>query len=172
MPNRTNFLRNIEEYILVIILFGLVLTMSIDIILRYVFNGGFTWSEEFNRFIFAESVFLSCGYVVRKKCMFRMTAIQEKLPLKVRFGLELFIDVVLIVFFCYWSYAVIVNIKQYYKDMSVSSAMLWPYWILFSFMALGFFLGVLASVQKLITDIKAGPACMISSNNEYEQEGV
>lgn len=162
----TNLIRNIEEYILVIILAALVILMSMDIVLRSVFNSGFTWSEEFNRFIFAESVFLSCGYVVRKKCMFRMTAIQEKLPLKIRYGLELLIDVVLVAFFSFWAYSGIVDIKQYYKDMSVSAALLWPYWVLFSIMTLGFLMGVLASVQKLVAEIKAGPDCMILSHEK------
>jgi len=162
-------LDNVEEVILVFLLAVIVVVMFVQVIMRYIVGGGFIWAEEFCRYIFVFSVFLSCGYVVKRNCMFRMTFIQERLPLKMKFALELIVDVVLIAFFLYWAYCGRSIISDSLRTNVLSTALRWPLAIIYIVMFVGMILGAARSLEKLIRDMRAGPAAMAAPE---EKEAV
>jgi len=170
MKTFKKFLDNAEEVLLVFLLVVICVVMFVQVIMRYIVGGGFIWAEEFCRYMFVFSVFLSCGYVVKKNCMFRMTFVQEKLPLKMKLVLELLVDISLTAFFVYWAYCGWSIITDSIKSGVLSTALRWPLAIIYIVMFVGMILGALRSLEKLYLDITSGPAGMEAPLQEGEEK--
>lgn len=67
---------------LILIVFGSVLTALIimNVILRYVFNSGISWSEEAGRFLFVWCTFLGAMMATNDKAHMRLDFVVEKFP--------------------------------------------------------------------------------------------
>lgn len=118
----------------------------------------FPWADEFSRFMWIWSVFLSLPYTIKRCSMLRVTVVLDMLPEKARKVFNIFVDIVNIVimglflYYCFFGKNAVI-IKQFTK-IELSPAMEWPMWIVFLAMPIGFALGVVRGFQVLIDHIR------------------
>lgn len=77
MSKVRTFLDNLEENVLLFILFAAVVLIFMQVVMRYVFSNSISWSEELGRYLFIWLTWLSTGYAVRKKRHLRIEVIMD-----------------------------------------------------------------------------------------------
>ena len=143
-----------EEAILVALLVLISCIELIQVIFRNLsFVDALTWPEEFCRFAWIWSVFLSLPYTIRKGSMLRVSVLVDMLPQALRKVVNILIDainaVVMAVLF-YYSIGVVDSIRV---SAEASPAMTWPMWIIYSIMLIGFGLGAVRAVQMAVIHV-------------------
>ena len=144
-----------EEAILVVLLVMISCIELIQVIFRNLsFVDALTWPEEFCRFCWIWSVFLSLPFTIRKGSMLRVNVIVDLLPQTVRKIVNIAIDLVnMAVMGVLFKYSIEV-VNKIRISAEASPAMTWPMWIIYSIMLVGFGLGVIRAVQMAIIHIK------------------
>ncbi len=143
-----------EEAILVVLLVLISCVELIQVVFRNLpFVDALTWPEEFCRFAWIWSVFLSLPFTIRKGSMLRVSVIVDMLPQAVRKIVNILIDLVNAVVMAVllkYSVEVVTKIRE---SAEASPAMTWPMWIIYSIMLAGFALGVVRAVQMAVIHV-------------------
>ena len=144
-----------EEAVLVVLLVLISSIELIQVIFRNLsFVDALTWPEEFCRFAWIWSVFLSLPFTIRKASMLRVSVLVDMLPQTVRKVVNILIDLitaaVMAVLFCY-SIGVVDSIRT---SGEASPAMTWPMWIIYVSMLIGFGLGAFRAIQMIVIHIQ------------------
>ena len=146
---------HLEEALLIIFLILISFVMMLQVIVRKIpFIPSFTWAEEFSRFMWIMSVFISLPYTIRKGNMLRVTVLRDLLPQTPRKIINLFVDVVVLICMALLGYHSIEVLQWTIRSKETSAAMHWPMAILYTVAMIGFFLAAIRSVQMLIIHIK------------------
>ncbi|PLR81661.1 TRAP transporter small permease [Bacillus canaveralius] len=82
-------LNGILNSVIVIILVGMVGLVFINVVLRYAFDSGITWSEELSRYLFVWLVFLGAVVAARDKSHLGVDILTANVPRKVQKVLSL-----------------------------------------------------------------------------------
>ena len=137
-----------EEVILVVLLVLISCIELIQVIFRNIsVVEALTWPEEFCRFCWIWSVFLSLPYTIRKGSMLRVNVLVDMTPMVLRKIVNIAVDrinAVVMAVLLYHSWGVVQGIVQ---TGETSPAMTWPMWIIYSIMLVGFALGALRGLQ-------------------------
>ena len=142
--------RYLEEAICVVLLISLTIAMMLQVIMRYFFDAPMVWPEEFCRYCFVASAFISLGYCFRTNCMLRVDMLAKRMPGVLRIILEVFARVMSIAFCAIMiepAFQVTVNAAEINQ---LIPAMKLPMWILYGTAPLGFALGTIRGVQDLV----------------------
>ena len=143
-----------EEAILIFLLIVIACVELLQVICRNLpFLPSLTWAEELCRFAWIATVFLSLPFTIRTSNMLRVSVLLDSLPDRLHNFLNICVDVLTAVMMgvlCHASVAVLVRI---YESGETSSAMLWPMWIMYLIVIIGFALAVIRSVQMAIIHI-------------------
>lgn len=148
-----------EEILLVLCLIAITLVSFVQVIVRKIPGvASFTWAEEFCRFAWIWSVFLSVPYTIKNRSMLRVTVVLDLLPQTARKILDILVDLTTIACMAllfYHSFPVLnkMMFPSGGKAVELSPAMRWPMWWMYIFMLLGFGLAVLRGVETLIHHI-------------------
>uniref|UniRef100_UPI003A8F476A TRAP transporter small permease n=1 Tax=Enterocloster clostridioformis TaxID=1531 RepID=UPI003A8F476A len=141
---------HMEEFLLVILLVVIACVSLLQVIIRKIpWIPSLTWAEEFCRFCWIWSVFLSRPYTIRMGNMLRVGVLLDMLPNAVRKTVNILVDIVTTAcmgLLAYHSVAVVGGIQA---SGEASPAMLWPMWIVYSVMLIGFVLAVLRGLQQM-----------------------
>lgn len=144
-----------EEALLIILLALISCVELLQVICRNVpFIPALTWPEEFCRYCWIWSVFISLPYTVRKGNMLRVTVLLDAFPRGVRSAINVAVDIIIaatMLLLGVYSIEVVQNIQL---SAETSPAMLWPMWIVYSIMLFGFFLSTVRSLQQAYLHIK------------------
>lgn len=144
-----------EETMMVILLVVISCVSMVQVVIRKLpWIPALTWAEEFCRFCWIWSVFISLPYTISKSSMLRVTALLDILPDKVRKVLNLIVYFTItasMAFLGFYSITVVSNVRA---SGETSAAMLWPMWIVYSIMIFGFIMGTVRGVQQIIKHIK------------------
>lgn len=146
---------NIEEFFLVILLVLISVVMLAQIFARYVFNSSMSWPEEFCRYCYVWTVFLSVSYTIKRGNMLRVGVVMDLFPTWIQSLVKIIcnaICVALFVVFFQHSFQVISNIKNVTRE--ISAAMQVPMWIMYLSTAIAFGLGAIRSVEAIIDNIR------------------
>ncbi len=143
-----------EETLLVVLLVLISCIELIQVIYRNLpFVDALTWPEEFCRFAWIWSVFLSLPFTIRKGSMLRVSVLVDMLPQTARKVVNILIDLinaaVMAVLFKY-SIEVVGKIRE---SAEASPAMTWPMWIVYSIMLVGFALGAVRGIQMAVIHV-------------------
>ena len=142
---------NLEECICVILLILITVITFMQIILRNLpFTASLRWPEEFCRYCFVASCFISMGYCYRKNCVLAVDILATKLPKGAAWILGIVNRVIAIAFYAYMvmpAWKVAMNAKNIGQ---LSPAMQIPVWFLYIFAPIGFGLGFVRGVQDLV----------------------
>lgn len=149
------FDEHFEETLMVIFLILISCVSLLQIICRNVpFIGALSWPEEFDRYCWIWTVFLSLPYTIRKANMLRVNVLVDLFPSKVRNAINILVDLVnliVMVLFFISSFTVIGNAI---KSDRKSPAMQLPMYLVYICLLLGFGLGAVRAVQMIIIHIK------------------
>jgi C4-dicarboxylate transporter DctQ subunit len=78
------YLQRLDEWLLAILLAAMTLLTFVQVVLRYVFDSGFTWALQLNTVLFACMIFIGISYGVRVGAHIGVDAVVKLLPPKPR----------------------------------------------------------------------------------------
>lgn len=141
---------DLEETLLMLLLVAIALVMMAQVVMRYFFRQSMSWPEEFCRFCFVYSGFISMGYCVKKNKMLKVDILLGLFPAAMQKALDLLSRLVTLVFFAYLTYHAWFATANSLKGGMKSAAMELPMWIIYASVLIGSFLGTVRQVQDLI----------------------
>ena len=145
--------KHFEEAILVFLLATISCVMMAQIIARTFFNS-MTWPEEFSRYCYIWTVFLSLGYTIKKGNMLKVGIVMDLLPQKLRKRIEIIVNVIMLVLFVILLRYSIIYTGKVKSSGQFSPAMHLPMWIMYMSTIIGFALAALRMVQEIISNIR------------------
>jgi C4-dicarboxylate transporter DctQ subunit len=74
------YLKRLDEWLIAILLAAMTLLTFVQVVLRYVFDSGFTWSLQLNTVMFAGMIFIGISYGVRVGAHIGVDAVVKLLP--------------------------------------------------------------------------------------------
>lgn len=149
--------RHLEEAVLAILLFAMMMIMGIQVAARYVLGNSLSWSEEITRFCFIWTGFLSISYCIKNSASIK---IEQFVNLFQNFGggkgvsfIRLFTYIVEFILFGYlfpfaWHY-----VHSSYLSQSTSPACGIPMWMIQSVTIISFVLCEIRLIQKFVLRI-------------------
>ncbi|MBQ7196802.1 MAG: TRAP transporter small permease [Synergistaceae bacterium] len=150
-----------EEVLMVIFLILIACVMMLQVVVRKIpFIQSLTWAEEFSRFMWIMSVFISLPYTIRKANMLRVSVVLDLFPQSLRKVVNLCVDVIVAVCMALLAYHSIECLNWSAGTMlagakaETSPAMGWPMWWLYAVAMFGFALGTLRAVQMFFIHLK------------------
>ena len=146
---------HLEETVLVILLVVITCVSFLQVVIRKIpWIPSLTWAEEFCRFCWICSVFLSLPYTIRKGNMLRVTVLLDILPHSLRQILNILVDLVTTACMGLLAYHSVNVVRDIYASSEASPAMLWPMWIVYSVMMVGLILATLRGIQQFVLHIR------------------
>ncbi|WP_368183740.1 TRAP transporter small permease [Anaerotruncus rubiinfantis] len=71
---------NFEPVCMVVLFYSLLCLITVEVILRFLFGGGLSWSEEISRYLFVWLIYFSISYATRNNRHIRVSMLQQMLP--------------------------------------------------------------------------------------------
>ena len=144
-----------EEFILAVLLILISCITMLQIIARNVkFITTLTWPEEFCRFCWIWSVFLSVPYTIKNNNMLRVNIVVDLLPNIVRKIINLLVELCIALVCAVAFYHSISVEKGYIKTGEYTPAMEWPLYIALLCIQIGFALGFIRAIEQVFVQIK------------------
>jgi TRAP-type C4-dicarboxylate transport system permease small subunit len=145
---------HLEETILVLLLAAISCVMLLQIFMRKVVNSSLPWPEEFCRYCYVWTCFISLGYAMRQGSMLRVAIVMDLFPEKFRKLFAILVNVLcLVVFAVFFRYSIDV-IKSIKTMGQTSTAMNLPMYLVFLCTVIGFAFGVIRTIQAIYLQIK------------------
>ena len=137
-----------EETVLVILLILISCIELMQVIARNIpWIPALTWAEEFCRFCWIWSVFLSLPYTIRQDSMLRVSLLPDAVHAKARKVINVSVDLVVAAVMLFLGVHSVSVVRGIAASMERSPAMLWPMWTVYSILLIGFFGGALRALQ-------------------------
>lgn len=144
---------NFEPLCMSITFFLMAGLITVQVILRFVFKGGFAWGEEISRFGFVWLVFLSIPYAARNGRHIGIDFVRDKFPLIVRKLILIIFDITAIVMFGIFlrgAFDIVVHAKEFGDNaQTLSISMNWVHYAA----VIGYILIEIRLLQSLIWKI-------------------
>ncbi len=138
-----------EEMLLCCFLVFISCVTLLQIICR-TFAKSLPWPEEFSRYCWVWSVFLSLPYTIKKGNMLRVNVLVDLLPTKLRNVLNIIIHIIITVCMALFFNSTFIVIKNAIKSGRTSPAMMLPMALVYICFILGFGLGTIRGIQQTI----------------------
>lgn len=143
-----------EETLLVVLLVIIACVELAQVVIRNIpWIPALTWAEEFCRFCWIGSVFISLPYTIRKGNMLRVNVVMDMLPHVARKIVNIAVDLITagsMGLLSFYSVQVVSNIMA---SGETSPAMLWPMWIMYAIMLAGYAVGTLRGLQMAVIHV-------------------
>ncbi len=161
-------LKRLDEWLIAILLASMTLITFAQVVLRYVFNSGFTWAQELTSILFACMIFIGISYGVRVGAHIGVDALIKLFTPKVR----RIVSIVAVLFCMLYAGMVIYGSFQYVMKMRKVGIELEDLpiqiWVVRAILPIGFTLLVLRFLPVLINLIR-GKSDHLRLANEVEE---
>ncbi len=143
------FLDRFEEWIVTTMLAAMTLLTFSQVVMRYVFNAGWTWALELTTVFFAMMIFVGISYGVRVGAHIGVDALVKKLPVDTRRAVSILVVLLCLVYAGLVIYGSVIYVSKMQmigvelEDLPV------PVWIVRSIMPFGYALLTLRFLQVL-----------------------
>ena len=144
---------NLEEFLMVLLLFGIALVMILQVISRYLFNYSMSWSDELVRYFLVWSCFLSVSFCVKKRISIKIDSVLHALPERVKPWLRAVRHLIILVFCILMIPFAVTFIRQAVASGATSAAMQIPMYYIQSAPLVCF---SLCCLQALIREVRTG----------------
>lgn len=146
--------KNFEPLLMAITFFLVCGLIFVQVVLRFIFNTGFSWGEEIARYLFVWSVFVSVPYISRNNKHVGVSFLRDMLPDKLKKMVAIITDILAIVLIVVmlkysWSNVQLTNLYQD-RATSVDISMNWLYMA----PVVGFALMLIRTIQTLVWKIR------------------
>lgn len=158
---------DLEESMLMILLIAISLVMMLQVIMRYCFRQSMPWPEEFCRYCFVYSGFVSIGYCIRRGKMLKVDILVGIFPKMLQRFLDLAGRAVTMIFFLYLAYNAFLATRNSMMGGMKSPALQIPMWILYASVLLGSSLGVFRQIQDIIRLFSAHKSIGIQEKEDH-----
>lgn len=146
---------NFEELILVVLLVIISFVMLAQIFARYVLNDSMTWPEEFCRYCYVWTVFLSLSYTIKRKNMLRVGVVMDLFPAGFQNTVAIIINlIILALFWALFRRSIVVTGHIKNVTHEISSAMRLPMWLMYMSTVVGFGLALVRTVQAIVHNVR------------------
>lgn len=146
---------HLEEALLVILLVVISCVSLFQVAARNLpWFSALTWAEEFCRFCWIGSVFLSLPYTIHNGGMLRVNVLVQLLPERAGKILELAVDVVVAAAMGLLAVCSVGVVGDMFASGETSPAMAWPMWCIYALMLTGYVLGFLRCVQRAVRRLR------------------
>ena len=144
-----------EETLMVILLVVISWVCLIQVIIRNIPGiQPLTWAEEFCRFCWIWSVFLSLPYTIRKGNMLRVSVLLDLLPQWMHKIVNIIVDLITTASMALLAFYSVSVVGKIMNSGETSPAMLWPIWIVYAVMLFGYAMGVFRGLQMAFIHVK------------------
>lgn len=140
---------DLEETILMVLLVAIAVVMMAQVIMRYFFRQSMSWPEEFCRFCFVYSGFISMGYCVRRGKMLKVDILVGFFPQALQKALDMISRIITLLFFAYLSFYAYQATMNSMRGGMKSTAMELPMWIIYASVLIGSALGLIRQIEDL-----------------------
>ena len=136
-----------EEVIMVVLLAFICCATMLQIIMRYFFHHALPWPEEFCRFAFVYTGFLSAGYCIKNKSVLCVDVLIQFLPKFSQEAITILGKLLTLVVYLYLGWN---SLNLIATTTSVSTAMQVSYKFVYAALPIGFFLGAFRQIQDFV----------------------
>ena len=144
-----------EEALLVICLVLITVICLIQVLCNKLpFLTALTWSEEFCRFCWIWSVFLSLPYTIKKSSMLRVSVVLDLMPQTARKVVNLAVDAIVAASMALMAFYSVEVISYIMSSGELSAAMRIPIWLIYSSIFIGFVLATLRGIQQILFHVQ------------------
>lgn len=116
MEKKEKIINRIEEWLSVAVLVVILVVLSYQVILRFVFHNTNSWSEELARYMFVWLVYLSAAYAIYKNAHIKIDAAVNLFPKKIRPIMPIIGEIIFLVY----AIAITVYSVDYCMDLFAS----------------------------------------------------
>lgn len=147
---------NLEEFLMVLLLFGIALVMILQVVTRYVFNYSMSWSDELVRYFLVWSCFLSVSFCVKKRISIKIDSLLHALPERAKPWLRAVRHLIILIFCILMIPFAVTFIRQAVASGATSAAMQVPMYYIQSAPLVGFVLLAVRCFQALLREVRLG----------------
>jgi TRAP-type C4-dicarboxylate transport system permease small subunit len=140
----------IEEYIGIFFLFVMLFLMTYQVVARFVFSSGNTWSEELSRYTYIWFTLLTVSLAVLNNAHIRIEAAIAVFPVKWR---PKFMGLGMVILICYCIFIVVFGTTMVRRNIrmgNVSLGLQLPMYIVYSIVPISHVLIIIRCVQRMI----------------------
>ena len=159
--------RHLEHSILGVLLAILTILSFMNVVMRYVFGAGLSWSDEVCRYCLVLSGFFSLPCWIRYKSGIRVDLLINMFPEKLRTGFEFTCNIMMIIFLVILLKGTIDVHHTVSRVNQLTPALQLPKAYLYAAVAAAFSLAIVRYVQVIIMDIRK-----LKNGNTVETEGA
>lgn len=141
---------NIENFVMGFGLISISAIVFLNVILRYVFNSAFTWSEEISRYILIWICFFGISSCARYDGHVTVDLLPNALKGKAKFIQEFVVRLISLATTVYLAYSSILFTIRQYNSGNTSVSIAIPIWIIYLATASGFILISYVYLRKII----------------------
>lgn len=145
---------NLERILAAFCLAFIVTLISINVIMRYIFNASLSWGEEVILWSFIWFIWLAVSYGFQKREHIRITFIRDRFSLKIRFFINIFVDILILIFFAIMIYQCIDLMLKPFVAMQKSVVLRLPIPLLYASAPVGASLSSIRIIQHLWKSLK------------------
>lgn len=145
-------LRRALVAVCLLLLAALIFTPALQIVMRGVFNVPMSGAEELARYFLIALTLMGAAQVTREGGQIRMQEFQALLPQRLRFVLQVFIELCAVGMFGLMAVAAAVSISQNLNNQTATLEM--PYWLFMAPLLVGMALLALESLLQLVRTVR------------------
>ena len=144
--------KHFEEFLLTVCLLLILAVSFLQVVVRKIPGiNALTWAEEFCRFMWIFSVFLSLPYCIKQGSLLRVEFLRSAAGPKGQKAFDLAADALVFLSMAGLAIASVGVVVNRYISAELSPAMLFPMWVLYGLMLLCYIMGALRALQRIIS---------------------
>ncbi|MCG8483987.1 MAG: TRAP transporter small permease [Clostridia bacterium] len=140
--------KELEENICVVCMIGMLVVLTLQVVLRYIFKNSNAWSDEVARYLFIWVIFIGAAYAAKKGTHIRIESLNNIFPKKIRKHVTLIGNIVWLVFnitLFYFSARYTINLfESNQMSQGLNIRMAYAY----AAIPIGFFLLIIRIIQR------------------------
>ena len=149
---------NLERCLVSVLLAAIVLLITGNVIMRYVFNASLSWGEELTLWFFVWFIWLAVSQAFHKREHIRITVFRDLLPEGAGKVVNVLVDILVLVFFAVLIKELIALINQPFVASQKSVVLGLPIPILYSSALAGSALSAFRILQHLVRTLRPVPS--------------
>ncbi|GEM79085.1 TRAP transporter small permease [Vibrio superstes] len=143
---------NLEGAVGALLLAVIVILITMQVVMRYVFQNALSWSEELTLWTFIWFIWIGIAYAFKERKHVKVTFFQDLLPSKVKKVIEIMIDIAVVVFLLTMTYQSYKLITLPYVLSQKSVVLNLPIAVMYASAPVGSLLSVFRIVQFYVID--------------------
>ena len=147
------FVTRVEEWTLFVIVIAALLSLFVNVVLRYGFNYTLAWSEELVRIVIIYSTFVGASVAVRQRAMIRIDAVVQLFP-RLKPGLTYYTNILMLIFAGMMVFYGFQMTRLQYMTHQKTIIMQIPLVIIYAIMPLMGVMVLIRTVQVMVEDTK------------------